>query len=161
MTEVLAKQAAAAADRYFHEGFNCAQAVLRAVAEARGQECPQCIPAIALAMGGGVGHTGCVCGAATGGVMAIGLATDRAVTGPQREKKEEAHKVAGRFIRQFAAEFGSPDCREILGFDWSEKNAMDRFRKEGAMDAKCTPCVRWAAAEATRVVGDILDGRTP
>jgi C_GCAxxG_C_C family probable redox protein len=140
------------ADRYFQAGYNCAQAVLRAVAEAQGLACPQCIPGVALAMGGGVGHTGCACGAATGGVMAIGLAVHRLAPGGPLEKKQAAYGVAGRFVRDFAAKFGSADCRAILGFDWSEPDAMERARRENVKQVKCTPCVRWAAAETARIV---------
>ena len=145
-----------AADRYFQEGLNCAQAVLRAVAEARGLLCPQCIPGVALAMGGGVGHTGHACGALTGGVMAIGLAMDRATAaGGLPEKKQAAYRVAGKLAREFAAVFGSADCRDILGFDWSEPDALDRARRENIKACKCTPCVRWAAGEADRLVAGI------
>jgi C_GCAxxG_C_C family probable redox protein len=144
-----------AADRYFQEGLNCAQAVLRAVAEARGLSCPQCIPGVALAMGGGVGHTGHICGAATGGALAIGLAVDRATAGGMAEKKQAACRVAGRLVREFAAVFGSADCRDILGFDWSRPGALDRARRENIKQAKCTPCVRWAAEEADRLVAEL------
>ena len=143
------------ADRYFQEGLNCAQAVLRAVAEARGLSCPQCIPGVALAMGGGVGHTGHLCGAATGGTLAIGLAVDRATAGGMAEKKQAAYRVAGRLVREFAAVFGAADCRSILGFDWSEPGALERARRENIKAAKCTPCVRWAAGEADRLIAEI------
>jgi len=143
-----------AADRYFQEGLNCTQAVLRAIAEARGFACPQCIPAVALAMGGGVGHTGHICGAATGGVMAIGLAVDKAITSGPAEKKQAAYRVAGRLVREFVAVFGSADCRDILGFDWSEPGALDRARRENIKSCKCTPCVRWAAEEADRLIAE-------
>jgi C_GCAxxG_C_C family probable redox protein len=144
-----------AADRYFQEGLNCAQAVLRAVAEARGLACPQCIPGVALAMGGGVGHTGHICGSATGGVMAIGLAVDKAMAGTSAEKKQAAYRAGGRLVREFAAVFGSADCRDILGFDWSEPGALERARRENIKSCKCTPCVRWAAEEADRLIAEI------
>jgi len=143
-----------AADRYFQEGLNCTQAVLRAIAEARGFACPQCISGVALAMGGGVGLTGHVCGAATGGVMAIGLAVDKALAGGLPEKKQAAYRAAGRLVREFAAAFGSADCRGILGFDWSEPDALERARRENSKSCKCTPCVRWAAEEADRLIAE-------
>ncbi|MCX5683363.1 MAG: C-GCAxxG-C-C family protein [Planctomycetota bacterium] len=146
-----------AADRYFQEGVNCAQAVLRAVAEARGLVCSQCIPGIALGMGGGVGHTGHICGAATGGVMAIGLAVDKVVSSEPAEKRQAAYRAAGRLVREFAAVFGSADCRDILGFDLSEPGALERARLENIKPCKCTPCVRWAAEEADRLIAEIRD----
>jgi C_GCAxxG_C_C family probable redox protein len=147
-----AQVVAAAADRYFQDGLNCAQAVLKAAAETHGFMCTQCIPAAALAMGGGVGHTGCACGAVTGAVMAIGLAVDRATEGGPAEKKRAAYAAAGPLVRAFAEKFGSADCRGVLGFDWAEPGAMDRARRENIKAAKCTPCVRWAAAEASRII---------
>jgi len=145
--------AAEAADRYFQEGFNCAQSVLRAVAEARGQACPACIPAVALGMGGGIGHTGRACGALTGAVMAIGLAVDRAVGGPIVARKAEAHRLAGQLVEAFASHFGSSDCAALLGFAWTAPGAVQRFERENLKAARCTVCVRWAAAEADRLLG--------
>lgn len=146
------------ADAYFQQGHNCAQAVLKAVAEVRGLECPGCIPAVALAMGGGIGRTGHACGAVTGAVMVIGLAMDRAARGGLVERKQAACGAAGRFVKAFIAEFGSADCRGILGFDWSEPGAMARAERENAKQVRCTPCVRWAAAEAARVIDEVRAG---
>jgi C_GCAxxG_C_C family probable redox protein len=150
--QVIAETAA----RYFTEGHNCAQAVLRAVAEAHGLACDKCIPAVALGMGGGIGHSGNACGAVTGGAMAIGLAVDR--TGPRdmAQRKRAAYQVAGRLVAAFKDHFGCVDCRDILGFDWSEAGAVERFQREGAMQAKCVPCVRWAAEEASRLVAEAM-----
>jgi C_GCAxxG_C_C family probable redox protein len=146
--------AAEAADRYFQEGLNCAQAVLRAVAEARGLECPACIPAVALGMGGGIGHTGRACGALTGGVMAIGLAVDRKMAAaPITDRKGAACRLAGRLVEAFASHFGSSDCSALLGFAWTEPGAVRRFERENLKAARCTVCVRWAAAEADRLLG--------
>jgi C_GCAxxG_C_C family probable redox protein len=152
-TNEIADQAA----RYFNsEGHNCAQAVLRAVAENHAMACPACIPAMALAMGGGVGHTGSICGAISGGVMAIGLAVDR--TGPRDilARKRAAYTVAGLFVKDFAAHFRCTDCRDILGFDWSEPGSIERFQRDNFLQTKCVPCVRWAAENASRLVAGLL-----
>ena len=160
MTEPTSSVADVAA-RYFQEGHNCAQAVLRAVAEAEGLTCSQCIPGVALAMGGGIGHAGKACGAITGAAMALGLAVDRFVSGPMPAKKPVAYRLAGDLVNRFAARFGAADCEAILGFSWGEPGAMDRFRREGFMQTKCTPCVRWAAEEAARLVAEVRAGRNP
>jgi C_GCAxxG_C_C family probable redox protein len=154
----MAEQSSSVADvaaRYFREGHNCAQAVLRAVAEAGGLSCPQCIPAVALAMGGGIAHTGRACGAVTGAVMVVGLAVDRFLGGPMAAKKPPAYRAAADLVNRFAAEFGSADCEAILGMSWADPGSMDRFRREGFMETKCVPCVRWAAEEAARIVADL------
>ena len=143
------------ADRCFQQGHNCAQSVLRAVAETRGMACPRCIPAVALAMGGGIGHTGQACGALTGGVMAIGLACDRLLEGPLAAKKARANQLAAAFVDGFVREFATPDCAAILGFSWRDPDALQRYTSEGAKAEKCTPAVRWAAAAARRLIDNL------
>jgi C_GCAxxG_C_C family probable redox protein len=140
------------AERLFRDGANCAQAVLQAVAEGAGLACPACIPAVALGMGGGIAHTGRTCGAATGAVMAIGLAVDRFSSAPAADKKQQAYGLGGDLMRGFEAEFGSAECERIIGLAWTEPDAIRRFKESGVRDTKCVPCVRWAAAEAARAI---------
>jgi C_GCAxxG_C_C family probable redox protein len=145
------------AARLFTSGFNCAQSVLKAVSEARGMSCPGCIPGVALALGGGVAHTSQICGAITGGVMAVGLAVDRTSKGGQVEKKQEANRQAAHLVHAFEAEFGAQDCSALLGFSWDEPDAMDRFKRESFGMKRCTPFVRWAAEEADRICRGIMN----
>jgi len=146
------------AARLFAQGFNCAQSVLKAVAEARGISCPSCIPGVALAMGGGVAHAGQICGAITGGVMAVGLAVDRAMPAAvPSDRKREANHQAAHLVHAFAAEFGEQDCSALLGFSWDEPDAMDRFKRDNFGMQRCTPLVRWAAEEADRICRGVLD----
>jgi C_GCAxxG_C_C family probable redox protein len=154
---------AARADRLFHEGYNCAQAVLQAVAEGAGLSCPACIPHVALGMGGGIGHTGRTCGAATGAVLAIGLAVSRFSPAPLPDKKKQANALSGDFLRRFQAEFGTTECERIIGLAWTEPDATRRFQESGVRDSKCTPCVRWAAEEAARAMQPLraATGRSP
>jgi len=144
------------ADRHFQQHYNCAQSVLWAVAETCGLECPACIPAVALAMGGGIGHTGRACGALTGAVMALGLAVDRAVGGSISDRKDEANRLTDALVHRFADEFGSTDCVALLGFSWSEADAVERWYRQRRR--KCDRYVRWAAAEAARVIDDLRAG---
>jgi len=154
---VQADQAAAArADEHFHEHYNCAQSVLWGVTETYDLACPSCIPAAALAMGGGIGHTGGACGALTGAVMAVGLAVDRAVGGSISDRKDEANRLAAALVHRFADEFGTTDCLALLGFSWSEADAVERWY--GQRGRTCDRYVRWAAAEAARTIDDLRAG---
>jgi C_GCAxxG_C_C family probable redox protein len=56
----------------FLSGYNCAQSILLTMSEHRDGE-NVLIPRIATAFGGGIGRCGSICGALTGGVMAIGI----------------------------------------------------------------------------------------
>ena len=137
------------AERYFHEGHNCAMAVLRAVAETLQVAHPRCVPAVALGMGGGIGHTDRTCGAVTGAIMALGLAVSRFTEGPLIQKKEEAGTLAAALLNRFLDEFGSVDCRPLLGFSWSDPDARERWEREG--HPTCDRYVRWAARETLRI----------
>jgi C_GCAxxG_C_C family probable redox protein len=144
------------AARLFSSGLNCAQSVLKSVTEARGMSCPSCIPGVALAMGGGVAHSGQICGAILGGVMAVGLAVDRTSSGSPVEKKQEAYRHAVHLVSGFEAEFGAQDCSALLGFAWDEPDAIERFKKDNFGMKRCTPFVRWAAEEADRICRGIM-----
>ncbi|MDH3997407.1 MAG: C-GCAxxG-C-C family protein [Desulfuromonadales bacterium] len=61
--------AAAKASELYARGFNCAEAVLQATT---GREDPELI-ALAKGFGDGIGGSGCLCGAISGGIMALGL----------------------------------------------------------------------------------------
>jgi C_GCAxxG_C_C family probable redox protein len=151
--------AADLAEAHFLDHYNCCQSTLWAVAEACGLACPRCIPAVALAMGGGIGHTGRACGAVTGAVMALGLAVDQAAAGvPIADRKDRANAVAGAFVGRFEETFGTADCAVLLGFCWDEPDAVGRYVREDAKTARCLPCVRWAAEEAARLIADLRAG---
>lgn len=65
-TDLSAKQRAG---QLFDNGFNCAQSVLQATCSEVGKD----LNNIAAAFGGGIGNSKCLCGAVSGGVMALAL----------------------------------------------------------------------------------------
>lgn len=77
------------AGRLFAAGLNCAQAVLQATA---GVEDPA-LMAMAKAFGGGIGNSKCLCGALTGGVMALGLRGKGEKAGELVKLFKERHRV--------------------------------------------------------------------
>ena len=130
------------AARYFRQDYNCAQSVLLAMSEYYGIRRNKLIPRIATAFGGGIGRRGSLCGALTGGVMAIGLkhGTNKTVL----KEKEKAYKIALRFYDQFAKECGSPLCRELTGYDLTKPEERAKLRKSKVRDEKCSHFVRKA-----------------
>jgi C_GCAxxG_C_C family probable redox protein len=114
-----AHQGAAATDNcagqagvLFDGGFNCAQAVLQATT---GRNDPELL-AMAEAFGGGIGKSGCLCGAVTGGVMALGL---------QRKPK-----LGGELVKAFRAEFGATCCRALSkDYPWLSREHKDNCRR--------------------------------
>ncbi len=120
---------------YFKRGYNCAQSVLLTMQEHYGLK-SELIPKIATAFGGGVGRCGSLCGALTGGIMAIGL--KNGTNEPGMEKREKAYKNARQFFEQFTKEFGTPLCRELIGYDLNSLEEFERAQRLGVFDQKCS-----------------------
>ena len=96
----------------FDGGYNCAQAVLQA---ATGRDDPELL-AMAEPFGGGIGKSGCLCGAVTGGVMALGLLG---------KGKNNAELVAA-----FRREFGTTCCRGLSkNYCWLSREHKANCRK--------------------------------
>jgi C_GCAxxG_C_C family probable redox protein len=129
------------AARYFSEGYNCAQSVLLTMYEYwNGKN--ELIPKIATAFGGGIGRCGSVCGALTGGVMALGI--KYGTNEPSLEKRLKAYEFAQEFYKQFETKHGSVLCRELIGYDLSNPKELEKVQKTKVYEEKCANFVRTA-----------------
>jgi C_GCAxxG_C_C family probable redox protein len=126
----------------FKQDYNCAQSVLLTMQEYYGSPQNSLVPKIATAFGGGIGRRGSLCGALTGAIMAIGLkhGTNKTVL----IEKEKAYEVALRFYDRFTEECGSPFCRELIGYDLTNSEELERMRKSKVRDEKCSHFVKKA-----------------
>jgi len=125
----------------FQEGYNCAQSVLLTMFEHwNGKN--ELIPKIATAFGGGIGRCGSVCGALTGGVMALGI--KYGTNEPSLEKRLKAYELAQKFYKQFEQQHGSVLCRELIGYDLSVPEELEKVRKARISEEKCVIFVRKA-----------------
>jgi C_GCAxxG_C_C family probable redox protein len=115
----LARKEAAATDGcaekagvLFDGGYNCAQAVLQATT---GRSDPELL-AMAEAFGGGIGESGCLCGAVTGGIMALGLAGH-----PER---------GGQLVAGFREQFRTTCCRGLSkDYQWLSREHLANCRR--------------------------------
>ena len=96
----------------FHEGYNCAQAVLLAFSDVTGLD-EKTATVLSSSFGGGMGRLREVCGAASGAFMVAGL-----LFGYSDTNDHEAKKNHYTLIQSIAARFkelnGSYICRELL-----------------------------------------------
>ena len=88
---------------------NCCQSTLCPFAE-RFDYAPEEMERMTVGFGGGMGH-GDNCGAFVGGYLVLALAF-----GDDEEKTEEKQRA---FREAFTARFGSPYCRELIGYDFA------------------------------------------
>jgi C_GCAxxG_C_C family probable redox protein len=132
-------------------GGNCAQAVLSVFCRELGLE-KEIALKIASGFGAGMAREQEVCGAVTGGLMAIGLKH-----GQEREDDKEAKETTYRLTRElmarFTFEFASCLCRELLmGCDLKTDAGQKRYSEAGFSEKVCCPCVRGAV----RILESIL-----
>jgi C_GCAxxG_C_C family probable redox protein len=136
--------------KHFLEDYNCAQSVLLTMFEYWNGE-NELIPKIATAFGGGIGRCGSVCGALTGGVMALGI--KYGTNEPSLEKRLEAYKKAQEFYKQFERQHGSVLCREIIGYNLSDPKELDEALKARIFEEKCANFVKNAVEILLKLTG--------
>lgn len=133
----------------FNSGYNCAESVLLALGERLGLA-PGSLPKAAAAFGGGVARHGMLCGALSGGCIAIGLAEGR--TGPEMPR-DPAYRDAGELVDEFVARFSAGDCRTLTGLDFQNQADAALYR-ERIHHERCVHYVRFVADWIANRIGD-------
>lgn len=129
---------------------NCAQSVFRVFSEDLGLDEDLAL-SVAQGFGGGMGHTGSVCGAVTGAYMALGLAS-RTYKDNARQNIDKTYALMGEFSRKFKELNGSTNCSELLGYDLSTPEGMTAAREKAVFLTMCPNFVN----DAVKIVEDLL-----
>ena len=124
---------AEAADK-LHENYNCAQSVMTAFAEDFGLNKNQAL-SVSVGFGGGMGRTQETCGAVTGAIMILGLASDFK-EGDKRDKINAVYAKVRAFLDDFAREHGTVKCRDLIGCNLLTEEGQKYF-KENNLREKC------------------------
>jgi len=133
--------AAEAAARHFDGGYNCAEAVLKALADDLGRD--DCVR-LATGFGGGMGADGDQCGALSGGIMALGMLLGRDLPGDD-EHKTRCYGVVRELRRRFRSVCGHTDCRDLVGVDLDTDEGLAQYEEQGLKSSVCRQAVREAA----------------
>lgn len=124
---------------HFKKGYNCAQSILLTMFEYwYGNN--DLIPKIATGFGGGIGRCGSVCGALTGGLMAIGV--KYGTNKPSLEERLEPYKLAQQLYKRFEQKHGSVLCRELIESDLSDLTNLKETKNAKILDEKCLDFIR-------------------
>jgi len=135
----------------FNSGFNCAESILLTLSSGLGRKDSRSfIPRIATGFGGGVGRNGDMCGALSGGVMAIGLALGR---DKAEESRDPCYAAVDRFYTDFVKEFGSSKCRELIGIDLKGRVGSGSAHQP-VHPERCNLIVAWAAKRANEIIAN-------
>jgi beta-N-acetylhexosaminidase len=137
-----AEKARREAGRLHKLGYNCAESVLGAVAEAAGMAQPPL--RLATGFGGGIGRTGDVCGAVTGAVMALGWARGRD-DASDKEGYARLSQVVRQLLADFRAAHGHLNCSPLTGYDLSDPAVLPKFAEDVDRRAKCAVFIETAA----------------
>ncbi len=122
---------------FFQEGFICSESVLMAMQDYLGLAIN---PGIATGFGGGIGRKGSVCGAVTGGVLAINLKYGRQKA-EEENIKEKAFSKALEFYKRFEEKMGSAICYDIIQCDLKTEEGQKIFKENNLLEEKCFKCV--------------------
>ena len=97
------------------------------------------IPRLATGFGAGIGRKGSICGALAGAVMALGMRLGRTDASDQ-DRKERIYEKCYEFCSQFEKEFGSVNCYNLTGCDFTKDEERKRWQASGGNE-KCTAIV--------------------
>ena len=124
--------------------YGCAETAFIALKEAFGLPEPGDSSA-AMALNGGVAHSGATCGAVTGAALAIGLLAASRIE-DHHEAKRVARVLTADLLAAFETEFGSSSCRPLTGVDLRTETGHRAFIESGAWRDGCMRQLEMAVA---------------
>ena len=134
----------------FEQGFYCAESVLLALAKHQGIE-SELLPKIATGLCSGMARTGGMCGALSGGILGVSLASGRSTT---EETVEINYQMVRELIDSFVAKFGSTNCSELLECRLDSVEGQEEF-KEKELWNRCRDCSETAERLALGIISKI------
>jgi len=125
----------------FLAGYNCTQAVLHVFCDDL-QFDKNLALKLACGFGAGMGRRQEVCGAISGGILAIGLKHGRG-EGQDKALTEETYRKVRELMSRFESTHGTCHCRALLGgCDLGTPAGQQTFKDAGLLRKICAPCVK-------------------
>ena len=139
----------------FRSGFFCAESVLLAIAESQGIR-SDLIPRIATGFCSGISRTGGICGAVSGAIMGINLVAGR---NSPAESLEVSYALTQKMISHFERQYGSVNCRQLMGCDLATEAGQRYFMENNLME-HCLQYAECATSMATSIIAESQHSRT-
>lgn len=137
----------------FLAGYNCAQAVLYAYAPDLGLDGETALK-VATGLGAGMARRGEVCGALTGGILALGLKYGRGAS-QDRSATEQTYQKTLALMTRFESQHGSCLCRVLLqGCDLRTPEGQRQFKEQDLLHKTCIGCVQTVVAALAQLLED-------
>ena len=126
MSEEMSIEARNKAGNYFKEGYNCAEAVFLTFRELLSPEIDPAFVKLMTGFGGGVGQSGCMCGALTGAIVALNMVKGRT---SNLDSREEAYQYAKEFSERFTDKYNVTCCRALNPYPFETKEHLTNCLK--------------------------------
>jgi C_GCAxxG_C_C family probable redox protein len=124
-------------------GYNCAQSTLYPFCDDLGLDRDTALK-LSCGFGAGMGRRQEVCGAVTGGILALGLRHGRG-EGQDKTPTEETYRKVRELTAQFESARGSCICRTLLqGCDLNTPAGQQSFKQNDLLNKTCKRCVQTA-----------------
>lgn len=136
----------------FSKNLNCAQSVFVPFA-AKFFPDPKLAFKIMSPFGGGVSSTDNICGAATGGIAAIGLHLGH-TSGSETIEKALCAKATQQFISEFREKHGSVYCSKLLGNNMSLPGEREKAAAANKFQTICSKLVGSASEMAQTIISE-------
>lgn len=121
--------------------------MLLAVAKTKGIE-SDLIPKIATGFCSGLARTASLCGAVTGGILAINMMTGR---NDPAQSVDGNYQLVRQLIDNFEGEFDSINCQSLTGCDLGTELGQQKFKDDNVR----VQCLNYVAA-VTRMALELL-----
>lgn len=127
----------------FNEGCHCATSILLAFHEQIKLD-PATAVRITSGFGGGISHSGELCGAVSGAAMVLGMAHG-SINPLDRDTRHQVYDKVNELRNRFTEQHGSCQCCELLGYHLGRQDEYDKVKELGLFDTECPKFVRRAA----------------
>jgi C_GCAxxG_C_C family probable redox protein len=118
------------------------------VSESKGIE-SELIPRISTGFCGGISRTCGICGAVSGGIMALNIFFGR---NKPDESTKKSYSAVQKLVKMFEVKFESTNCQQLTGCDLGTEQGRKKFHS-GNLIQKC----RKLTEEATRLTMSIIE----
>lgn len=134
----------------FSQGYNCAQSVFTVFATEYGLDL-ETARQIAALFGGGIARRGELCGAISGGLMALGLCL--ATYDPtDNERKDRLYQLGQNFIESFRSRFGEQHCRFLINRELDTPQKHHAAKESGVFQNQCPQYVAFAVETIAEIL---------
>ncbi len=140
-----------AVETYQTTGYNCAQSVLAVFAPELGMDRDTAMK-IACGFGSGMGRSGNMCGAVTGGMIVLGLKYGMMDPESEEDKEKTYEEVVG-LLERIQSIHGSANCTDLMGVDIGTPEGLQEAQEQELSEKVCSKIV----GDVTRILEELLE----